>query len=145
MPRSPWLASAGMDEVRRRAGARHGGGDLARDVAGLADAAHHHAAVAAVDQLDRGEEALVDALDQRAHRVGLDLQHAPRQVERAGGVAGIFARGCGAAFIIGAEYSPWTHSRTMSLPSVLILLASGVLGGGAVPQPAPAADDRLPG
>ena len=43
-----------MHEVRRRAGAGEGRGDLARDVAGLAHAAHHHAALALVDELDRG-------------------------------------------------------------------------------------------
>ena len=37
----------------------------------------------AVDQLDRGGEALIDALDQRAHRVGLDLEHPPRELQRA--------------------------------------------------------------
>ena len=40
----------GVHEVRRRAGARERRGDLARDVARLAHAAHHHAPLALEDQ-----------------------------------------------------------------------------------------------
>ena len=46
MPRSPWLASAGMDEERRRAGRGQRRGDLAADVAALAHAHHDDAAAA---------------------------------------------------------------------------------------------------
>ena len=50
----------GVHEERGRAGAREGGGDLARDVPGLADAAHDHAAAAGKDQAQRFEEPLVE-------------------------------------------------------------------------------------
>ena len=72
----------GMHEIRRRAGARQSRSDLARDVAGLADAAHDDAALAVEDQRNRGEKALVQPRDQRAHRVRLDREHPARKIER---------------------------------------------------------------
>jgi hypothetical protein len=53
MPRSPWLASAGVDEHGRRAGGGQGGGDLARHVARLADAGADHPALGVEQGLDR--------------------------------------------------------------------------------------------
>jgi hypothetical protein len=72
-----------MDEERRRAGRRQRGGELGRDVAGLADARHHHAAPALQDQRDRVDEGLPEAPGQRDDRVGLDREHVARERERA--------------------------------------------------------------
>ena len=58
----------GMHEIGRRAGAGHGGGDLARDVAGLADAADDDAAAAGQDQRHRLREARVQPIGERAAR-----------------------------------------------------------------------------
>jgi hypothetical protein len=83
-----------MQEVRGRAGRGQRGGDLARDVAGLSDAAHHHAPAPLEDERQRGEEPLVDALDQRVHRFCLDGQHPPRELERGFSAASSGLRGC---------------------------------------------------
>jgi len=83
-----------MQEVRGRAGRGQRGSDLARDVAGFSDTAHHHAPAPLEDERQRGEEALVDALDQRAHRFGLDGQHPPRKLERGFSAALSGLRGC---------------------------------------------------
>jgi hypothetical protein len=56
----------GMDEIGRGAGAGEGGGQLARDVAGLADAADDDAAATFQDQRDGGAELRPDAPRQRA-------------------------------------------------------------------------------
>src|SRR5207247_11123384 len=102
-----------MQEIRRRAGAGKRGGDLARDVARLADAAHHHTTAALADQGERAQEALVDARDERLDRRGLDREHAARELER-----GFPAALLGALFRASfrfrrcpyhpGEYSPWT-------------------------------------
>jgi hypothetical protein len=65
----------GMDEIGRGAGAGEGGGQLARDVAGLADAADDDAAAAFQDQRDRGAELRPDAPRQRRDGGRLDLKH----------------------------------------------------------------------
>src|SRR5262249_46286580 len=59
-------------------------GDLARDVPGLADAAHDHAAVAREDQTDRVEETRIETRAERAHRVRLDREHPARELKRRG-------------------------------------------------------------
>jgi hypothetical protein len=54
---------------------------------GLADAADDHAPALSVeallDQAQRREKAGVEALDQRAHRVGFDREHEARELQRA--------------------------------------------------------------
>src|SRR6187399_2292693 len=57
-----------MHEVRRRAGARQRRGDLAGDVARLADAADDDAPLAGEDQGNRGEKTLVEARAQARSR-----------------------------------------------------------------------------
>ena len=82
MPRSPWLASAGCT--------KYAGVPVLASVEAILRAMWPDLPMpltttrplALMDQLDRVEEALVDALDQRAHRVGLDLEHAARELER---------------------------------------------------------------
>ena len=84
-----------MHEISAGAGARHGRGDLARDVAAFADAADDDAAGAAGNQLERRDELRIEPLDQRAHRLGFSREHAPRELERFCGVIGFLrnARG----------------------------------------------------
>jgi hypothetical protein len=72
----------GVDEVRGRPGARQRGSDLARDVTRLADAAHDHASLAGENQRHCGEKAVVQARDQRAYGVGLDLENPARELQR---------------------------------------------------------------
>src|SRR4029079_3633339 len=74
----------GVHEVGGGAGARERGRDLARDVAGFADPGHDDAPAlfAAEDQRYRGKETLIEAADERAHRVRFDLQHFARHVQR---------------------------------------------------------------
>src|SRR5690606_26716903 len=62
--------------------------DLTSDVAGLADAAHHHPAVAVQNQLDGAHESVVQALHERRDRSGLDLQDVARKAQRRRGVGG---------------------------------------------------------
>ena len=71
-----------MHEVGRRAGARHGGGDLARDMAGLADAAHHHAALAVEQQRHGVEKALVQPRSEALDGFGFDGEHLSCQLQR---------------------------------------------------------------
>ena len=84
-----------MDEERRGAGARQGGGNLACDVPRLADAAHHHAAAAVENRIHRLLETLVETADEIGDGLGLDLQHFACHGERCafpGSAAG--AAGC---------------------------------------------------
>ena len=75
-----------VDEEGRRAGRRERGGELARDVPGLADAADHDAAAAAVEDVDRADERVRQPRGQRVDRARLGGEHAARQRERAGGL-----------------------------------------------------------
>src|SRR5581483_709130 len=70
-----------MDEIGRRSGAGERRGNLARDMSGLAHAAHHDAAGAALDQLDGVEKPAVEALGEGANRVGLYGEHLARELE----------------------------------------------------------------
>ena len=72
----------GMHEVGRGAGAGEGGGDLARDVAGLADAGDDDAAAAGENQRDRPGKAGVEAVDQAGDGLRLDAQHPFREFQR---------------------------------------------------------------
>src|SRR5882672_1485723 len=81
----PEIAVAGLGGVQekcRRSRARHGGRDLARNVSGLAHAAHHYAPAARKDQADRIEKTLVEPRGECTHRVSLDREHLPRELER---------------------------------------------------------------
>ena len=88
-----------VHEIRRRAGAGQGGGDLARDVAGLADAADDHAArcSARIDATRASRKRSSSRADQRAHRVGLDLRARAARVPARAGVARVGAGGRGVA------------------------------------------------
>ena len=97
-----------VHEVGRRAGARKRGGDLARDVAGLAHAAHHHAALALMDEIDRIDEFLIEPLDQCAHRIGFDREHATRELQHR--ARSDFPDGGSRPYHAG-EYSPWTIAQ----------------------------------
>ena len=86
---------------RSRAGQRRG--DLAPDVAGLADAADDDAAAAGEDQADGVEEGAVEALAEGQDGVGLDAQHLARQIEGLrGGLDLVHGR---LAVMIGRKYS----------------------------------------
>jgi hypothetical protein len=82
MPRSPWLASAGMHEERGRAGRGERGGDLVAHVTRLAHAGHDDRAARGEDQAVRGQEGLAQARLQPADGVGLDVEHAARELEQ---------------------------------------------------------------
>ena len=71
-----------MHEIGRRAGARHGGSDLARDMAGFADAAHHHAALAVEQQRDGVEKALAQPRSEALDGFGFDGEHLLCQLQR---------------------------------------------------------------
>jgi hypothetical protein len=58
----------------------------------FADTAHHHATAPLENQRNGGQESLIEALNQCAHRVGLDHEHATRELERAFTVALAAAR-----------------------------------------------------
>ncbi|MNC93206.1 hypothetical protein D3C83_97860 [compost metagenome] len=68
----------GVDEHRRRPGRGQGGGDLARHMAGLADAGADDAALGAEQGLDRLGEIRAQAVGQLAQRLGLDRQDPAR-------------------------------------------------------------------
>src|SRR5262249_13808949 len=59
-----------------RPGAGEGRGDLSPDQAGLAHPGDDDAARAAVEQLDRPDEAVIEARAQLENAVGLEAQHA---------------------------------------------------------------------
>ena len=65
------MASVAMHEERRRAGRGERGGELAPDVARLADAADDHAPAAVQDQLDRVDEGVAQPRRQRGDRAWL--------------------------------------------------------------------------
>jgi len=65
-----------VDEERRGAGARQGGGDLAADVAGLAHAEHHHAPLAGEDQLAGSGEFAVETGQQALDRFDFQADRA---------------------------------------------------------------------
>ena len=56
---------AGMHEEGRRAGGGEGGGDLAADMAGLADAGDDDAALPIADEIDRRREGAAQPVAQR--------------------------------------------------------------------------------
>ena len=66
----------GVQEQRRRAGARKGCGDFAADQPGLAKSGDDDASFARVQKLDGLFEALVETVDQACNGVGFDLQDA---------------------------------------------------------------------
>ena len=61
---------ARMDEVRGRAGRRHGGGDLAADMTGFSHAGNDHAAAGVPDQVDRGNERMAKPVADRGNQCG---------------------------------------------------------------------------
>src|SRR5262249_6686467 len=65
----------GMDEERGRARTGERRRDLARNVAGFADAGHHDAPTARLDDADRLDEALVQPRRECLHRLRLRGQH----------------------------------------------------------------------
>ena len=71
----------GVNEVGGRTGGGQRGGDLARDMPRLADAADDHAATRGKNQLDRRNETRVDAIDQCADCLGFDAQHATAEFQ----------------------------------------------------------------
>src|SRR5581483_9867874 len=73
---------AGMHEKGRRAGGGERGGNLAADVAGLAHADDHDAALGLQDKLAAAVKALIDVLDQRLQCLCFDLERfAPELLE----------------------------------------------------------------
>src|SRR4029079_12057196 len=80
------------------------------------------ALLAAEDQRHRRNKALVEAADERAHRVRFDLQHLARHVQRRPGGVLRYHRG---------KYSPINSSASpmaaAELAPILILLAAAVL------------------
>jgi len=72
---------ARVNEHGRRTGRGQGGGDLARDVAALAHAGHHHAALRAEDHAQRLHERLADAALQARDRLGLDVEDILRELD----------------------------------------------------------------
>ena len=66
---------AGMDEGGGGAGRGQGGGDLARDVAALAHAADHHLAGDALDQVEGGDEAVIEPRSESADTLGREVEH----------------------------------------------------------------------
>ena len=85
----------GMHEVGRRAGAGEGGGDLASDVAGLADAGDDDAPGAGEDQFDGAHEAVVQPRAECLDGCGFDAQCLAGDGEDAGGRNGVCGGGCG--------------------------------------------------
>jgi hypothetical protein len=63
-----------MKKQRRCAGARHCRGDLARDDARLARATHDDAAAAPREDLERVDEALVEAMGRGVELLGVEAQ-----------------------------------------------------------------------
>ena len=72
-----------VHEERRRAGRRERGGQLARDVPGLADAGHDDAPAALEDQVDRRDERRPEPRGQRRDRARLRREDLARQREHA--------------------------------------------------------------
>jgi hypothetical protein len=66
----------GVDEIGLRAGGRHGGSDLARHMAGLADSGTDHAALCGEDGVDRLDEPTVETARELSKGVRLELQDA---------------------------------------------------------------------
>src|SRR6185369_7892218 len=103
---------------RRRAGARERGGDLARDVARLADAAYHDAPAAPANELDGIEKALIEPLCEGAHGIGFDredlaaeLQHAVRACALLDALAAI-----GAGVARGFDHRGWSIAQGPRIP-----------------------------
>ena len=94
MPRSPWLASAGWTNRRRRTGGGERRRDLVADMAVLAHARDHDAAGALGQHVDGLNETVAEAEGEGADTVGLEPQHAAghRQVVMRPGLAA--ALGC---------------------------------------------------
>ena len=75
----------GMDEVGRRAGTGHGGGNLACDVTGLPHTADDDSTAAGQDEVQCMQEGVVETLAECPDRGGFDVEHFACKVERAGG------------------------------------------------------------
>ncbi len=72
-----------MHEERGRAGRGERGGDLVGDVAGLAYSGDHHApALRLEDEAVRPDEGLAEALLERAHGIGLDVEYPASQPQQ---------------------------------------------------------------
>ena len=85
MPRSPWLASAGMDELRRRAGRGQRRGDLARDMAALADPGDDQPAARRRAQIERAPERAVERSRASRSRPAISARmHTSADIEIAG-------------------------------------------------------------
>ena len=74
----------GVHEIGRCAGAGEGGGKLAADVPGLADAGDDHPTVGGEDQVDGLDEGIVELVGKRLDRFGLDRQDAAGKVQSTG-------------------------------------------------------------
>lgn len=72
---------AWMHEERWRTRACHGGSDFATDLPGFADAGDDDSSAAAEEQTNGRKEALIETLDQRGDRGGLDFEHLARKLE----------------------------------------------------------------
>jgi hypothetical protein len=72
----------GMEEERRRAGARERRGNLPADDAGLAHPGHDHASPALEEDLERALEVVADPIDQTDDGGRLDLENLAREFQR---------------------------------------------------------------
>ena len=74
-----------MHEERGRAGGGERRRELARDVAGLADAGHDDPAAAIEEQLDGGDEVGAEPRRERVDRIGFGREHVARERQRVRG------------------------------------------------------------
>ncbi|MNI39133.1 hypothetical protein D3C73_933080 [compost metagenome] len=79
---------ARMHVERRGAGGGQGGGDLARDMAGLAHAGGDYPAAAAQDRPAGLLEGIAEAVGHGVQRLPFDLEHAPATGNQGGRVGG---------------------------------------------------------
>ncbi len=70
-----------MHEIGWRAGARHGGGDLAADMTGFADAADNDATLASQDQGDGLRERIAQPVGDFQYGSGFDGEDAAGKIE----------------------------------------------------------------
>ena len=117
----------GMNEECRCACTGQCRGNLPPDVPGFANTADDHAPPAGQDELDRSHELGTETIDQRKHRLGLDVQHAARHGDNA---VRNKVLGHGARY----RYDRTNYNRRPARPHhvttlqlVLVLLAASVL------------------
>lgn len=96
-----------MHEEGRCASAGQCGGNLAADVAGLADPADDDAPVAVQDHIERVQEGVVEAVDQRKHGFAFDAKDLSGEVKRLGrGMNWVH----GLAFRQSTKYIRWSRA-----------------------------------